>query len=255
VIVTSHIQISIVVAKILLSCSDDKLNNDQRNCLADTKDHFYGIEWHTEPPHIKLDDLLYHFFPDCNITPSPSQCYPSLAEFAVYMTAMRNDQQNLLDFIEYISEEKPAQVVITALTSLPIAWQEVESLLFLCKAYLTAMNTSRHQEVATAARADLAKLLSERFSQTDPNNEAIFKLMLSNSPQAFSVRNDKSHDDLCARIDTNAWLLLAAFSTSNTDPKSLDSNLMMWGCWLGFAGEDQNVSNRYGTVRRLFTRL
>lgn len=230
-IVTNHIEICNTAARIFLSWSDDSSDYKEKLRLDRIKNKFCGLNWHLEFP--TLEEILEQFYPNFpQTTSSLSQCYPSLTRLAVYATAMRNDQNGLLTFLRYLTQEQD-QLVEAAVDCIPTAWNCVGALPGLCEAYCTAIRYTRSKEVHYVARINLAKLLDRSFSQNDPDNEKIFQMLIKLFPTLFPGDRRLSKTGLIARTTLGGWALVAAVnSTSEIDLEDFKAGFKVWGCWL-----------------------
>jgi hypothetical protein len=218
---------------ILVSWSDESSNYEEKSRLDRTKTKFYDIN----SALTKNEELLQHFYPNAsNSSISFAQCKPALARLAVWVTALRNNHQALLDFLLNIIPQD-AELAMVSLECIPNAWERVGTLSGLCEAYLVAINSSQSAEVRCIARTKLAELLDRSFSRFDSENEKTFQVLLRMLKNSVPRRHTLPQNLLCAKIRTAGWILMAAFnSISGPDFEAFEEEFKVWGYWLTLGG-------------------
>lgn len=174
------------------------------------------------------------------------QCFPALARFAVFMTALRQDEEALELFSQYIPKLSN-NVQVAALEAIPEAWKFNWTLHRRCRTYMSATKSESH-ELRTIAYNNLATTLDTHYSYADASERDKVHQILFFLGQNIIPAHVKhaGREGLSSDIKFGAWIALGVLNSS-TAPKVerdlfLRSKFQVWSFLLTKCSSANSVS-------------
>jgi len=172
-----------------------------------------------------------------------------MARIAVYMMALRRDDQGLSDFVQHISKYG-TDVQVAAFECIPQAWKHGGSLSALLKINSTAMGLSS-PTLKVVAYNNVSELL-ENLSAPPTEWNRIFRKLLEKADLFSKVsfleqkQGTPGQAEACCKIKLGAWVSVAAFSHyAKGDPDFAEFRqhpFAIWSHWLTHGLGADNVS-------------